>query len=67
MLHLLVRDVRLPVALFLSMSGSKTPIRIANVIRAPRPESGEPKNAQRIRGRHANTRSLGTHVARNSR
>jgi len=36
------------------MSNNKTPTRIAKVIlRASRLDSGEPKNAERIRGRHA--------------
>ena len=36
------------------MSDSKTPTRFAKVIlRAARLEKGEPKNAERIRGRHA--------------
>jgi hypothetical protein len=36
------------------MSASKTPTRIAKVVlRASRKESGEPNNAERIRGRHA--------------
>jgi hypothetical protein len=36
------------------MSNSKTPTRIARVIlRASSLESGKPKNAERIRGRHA--------------
>src|SRR5258708_32104205 len=67
-LHMLISDARQPVALFLSrsvrdrpvsiarheMSDSKTPTRFAKVIlRAARLEKGVPKNAERIRGRHA--------------
>jgi hypothetical protein len=64
-----VSDDRQPVALFSSrsvrdrpvsrqarheMSDSKTPNRFAKVIlRAARLEKGVPKNAERIRGRHA--------------
>jgi hypothetical protein len=36
------------------MSDSKTPTRIAKaILRAPRPESGKPKNAEKIHSRHA--------------
>jgi hypothetical protein len=36
------------------MSDSKTPTRFAKeILRAPSPEKGAPKNAERIRGRHA--------------
>jgi hypothetical protein len=36
------------------MSDSKTPNRLAKqILRAVRPEKGVPKNAERIRGRHA--------------
>ena len=36
------------------MSDSKTPTRIARaILRASNLESGKPKNAERIRGRHA--------------
>jgi len=36
------------------MSDNKTPTRIEKVmLRASRPESREPKNAERMRGRHA--------------
>jgi hypothetical protein len=62
-----ISDDRQPVALFLSrsvrdrpvlerheMSDSKTPTRFAKeILRAARSEKGLPKNAERIRGRHA--------------
>jgi hypothetical protein len=58
---MLVCDNCLPVALFLSMSDSKTPTRLAKaLLRAARLETGAvkpaetvPKNAERMRGRHA--------------
>src|SRR6267142_3566687 len=68
-LHILISDDRQPVALFLSgtvrgrpastgarheMSDSKTPTRFAKaILRAVRLDKGVPKNAERIRGRHA--------------
>jgi hypothetical protein len=63
-----ITDDRPPVALFLSrsvrdrpvfiarheMSDSKTPSRLAKaILAAARVETGVPKNAERIRGRHA--------------